>query len=90
MISTINPNIFLDADLSIFGQPTSVYSTYINQIRDEYKVYPLIIYNNGRIKVLRHFLNMSRIYKTEHFYNLYEEQARKNINMELKLLSYNV
>jgi predicted metal-dependent HD superfamily phosphohydrolase len=80
-------NLFNDADLSILGKSTVIYSNYITQIREEYKVYPYIIYKKGREQVLYHFLKMPRIYKTDHFFELYETQARKNIAMELKLLS---
>jgi predicted metal-dependent HD superfamily phosphohydrolase len=80
-------NLFNDADLSILGKPTAIYTQYITQIREEYKVYPYIIYKKGREQVLLHFLKMPKIYKTDHFHQLYEVQARKNIAMELKLLS---
>ena len=79
-------NLFTDADLSILGQPAEVYKTYCNQIRKEYSIYPDIIYNPGRKKVLEHFLQMERIFKTTIFYDMFEQQARQNIGLEIELL----
>ena len=51
-------NLFIDADLSILGQPQSNYAEYARQIRQEYALYPDVLYKPGRRKVLRHFLEM--------------------------------
>jgi predicted metal-dependent HD superfamily phosphohydrolase len=80
-------NIFTDADLSILGKDSSTYFKYAAQIRKEYFIYPSLVYNSGRKKVLNHFLSMKRIFKTEHFYLKYEEQARVNLSDELRALS---
>lgn len=77
-------NFFTDADLSILGKPWTDYELYSRQIRLEYKVYPDLLYYPGRKKVLAHFLAMERIYKTPHFYALYEEQARENLQREME------
>ncbi|MBK6266183.1 hypothetical protein JKA74_14150 [Marivirga sp. S37H4] len=77
-------NLFTDADLSILGSEPEVYKNYTAQIRKEYKIYPDMLYYPGRKKVLRHFLEMERIYQSEHFYNQYETKARLNLNRELK------
>lgn len=79
-------NYFTDADLSILGQDWETYSEYYKNVRKEYSIYPNIIYNPGRKKVLKHFLEMNRIYKSEIFYNKLEVQAKQNIQMELELL----
>lgn len=76
-------NLFTDADLSILGQDWDMYSTYVAQIRREYAIYPDLLYRPGRQKVLRHFLAMDRIYKTDFFYEKYEQQARENMKKEL-------
>jgi predicted metal-dependent HD superfamily phosphohydrolase len=76
-------NLFTDADLSILGQDWDTYSTYIAQIRKEYAIYPDLLYRPGRQKVLRHFLAMDRIYKTDFFFKRYEEKARENMGREL-------
>jgi len=75
-------NYFTDADLSILGQDWDNYETYFKQIRKEYSVYPDFIYNPGRKKVLDHFLQMDRIYKTDYFYLEFESRARENLLRE--------
>jgi len=80
-------NYFTDADLSILGADNEQYFNYSSLIRKEYKFYPDIVYNPGRQKVLRHFLSMERIYKTNYFRDKYEKQAKENINDELRRLS---
>lgn len=79
-------NFFTDADLSILGQDEATYLDYLSAIRKEYRIYPNFLYKPGRRKVLQHFLNLPRIFKTEHFYERYEEAARENIGKELGML----
>lgn len=79
-------NLFTDADLSILGQGWNIYETYTKQIRKEYSVYPGFIYKPARKKVLLHFLEMEKIFKTDKFYNLLEKQARENITREIEEL----
>ncbi len=80
-------NLFTDADLSVLGKEPEWYKNYSRQIRQEYAIYPDELYFPGRAKVLQHFLEMPFIYKTTHFRNLYENQARHNIREELNGLS---
>lgn len=79
-------NYFTDADLSILGRPSTVYQRYAAAIRKEYIFYPDILYNKGRQKVLHHFLQMARIFKTDFFAERYEVQARENMKQELARL----
>ncbi|XZF15542.1 HD domain-containing protein [Chitinophagaceae bacterium MMS25-I14] len=79
-------NYFTDADLSILGAKSNTYHQYAQQIRQEYKFYPDLLYNPGRRKVLRHFLEMEHIFKTAYFSGKYEQQARINLQMELDSL----
>jgi predicted metal-dependent HD superfamily phosphohydrolase len=79
-------NFFMDADLSILGSAYDTYELYFHNIRREYRWFPDIIYLPGRKKVLRHFLQMGRIFKTEFFFDRYELQARANLERELRLL----
>lgn len=79
-------NYFTDADLSVLGQDWDTYSAYTQAIRKEYSIYPDLIYNPGRKKVLQHFLKMDRIYKTEYFYQRLEERAKSNLQRELEAL----
>lgn len=79
-------NYFTDADLSVLGQSWTEYSLYYKNVRKEYSIYPDLIYNPGRKKVLLHFLQMNRIFKTGYFYNRFELLARQNIARELEML----
>jgi predicted metal-dependent HD superfamily phosphohydrolase len=79
-------NYFTDADLSILGADWEQYCKYFNSVRKEYSIYPNIIYNPGRKKVLQHFLSMDRIYKTNYFYDKFEMQAKLNMQKEINLL----
>lgn len=81
--ATPDTNYFTDADLSILGQNPYQYQQYCLQIRKEYHVFPDLLYNPGRIKVLQHFLAMPTIFKTQPFITLYEHAARRNIEQEL-------
>lgn len=90
IINNEDINMFTDADLSILGTNSEEYNRYASLIREEYKLYPDFIYNTGRLKILKHFLRMQRIYKTDYFYNKYEEKARINIENEMKHLKGNI
>jgi predicted metal-dependent HD superfamily phosphohydrolase len=79
-------NYFTDADLSILDSDWDTYSIYLNQVRKEYSIYPDFMYNSGRKKVLKHFLNMDRIFKTDYFFNKLEAQAKNNLKQELQFL----
>jgi predicted metal-dependent HD superfamily phosphohydrolase len=82
----MDSNYFLDADLAILGSSEEKYQEYKDGIRMEYKLVPRGIYRKGRMKLVKKFLSMDRIYKTDHFYEKYEERARANLTSELKLL----
>ncbi|MFD0962719.1 HD domain-containing protein [Pseudofulvibacter geojedonensis] len=79
-------NLFTDADLSILASKWETYQGYSQKIRKEYKIYPKLIYNKGRKKVLNHLLNQDKLYKTDFFFFLYEEKARTNLKKELTTL----
>jgi len=79
-------NYFTDADLSILGHDWETYSVYYKNVRREYGIYPDFVYNPGRKKVLTHFLEMERIFKTDYFFNKFELQAKTNLEKEIALL----
>jgi predicted metal-dependent HD superfamily phosphohydrolase len=79
-------NFFTDADLSVLGQEWEEYSQYFKNVRKEYSIFPDIIYNSGRKKVLKHFLEMKKVFKTEYFFSKLEQQAKKNLQKEFELL----
>jgi len=80
-------NFLLDFDLSVLAGTREEYEEYCAKVRKEYQIYPNFIYRKGRKKVLRHFLEQEAIFKTEVFYNLYEQDARFNLKQELSALS---
>jgi predicted metal-dependent HD superfamily phosphohydrolase len=82
----LDTNYFTDADLSILGQDWDAYHQYLKSVRKEYAIYPKLVYNPGRKKVLNHFLGMERIFKTDYFFDKYENQAKLNLKKELDLL----
>ncbi len=78
---------FLDFDLSILGTSPDVYDGYARAIRMEYKQFPDFLYKPGRKKILKRLLQKPFIFKTADFKAKYEEQAKKNLQNELILLS---
>jgi predicted metal-dependent HD superfamily phosphohydrolase len=79
-------NYFMDADLSVLGLPWEIYSDYYKNVRKEYSIYPNILYNPGRKKVLNHFLSMEPLFKTDFFYTAFEQNAKENLQKELEKL----
>ena len=79
-------NYFTDADLSILGSSSAEYDRYTKNVRQEYSIYPDILYRSGRRKVLKHFIDMPQIFKTTFFTDRLEKQARENIGRELESL----
>ena len=79
-------NYFTDADLSVLGQNWETYLLYCKNVRKEYSIYPTLVYNPGRKKVLNHFLSMDRIFKMDFFYNKFEIQAKQNLQQEIESL----
>lgn len=78
--------IFLDFDLKILGEDRDVYQQYMKQIRREYALVPDFLYNPGRKKVLKKFMQARFLYKTKVFRDLYEMKARENIQFEIDQL----
>jgi predicted metal-dependent HD superfamily phosphohydrolase len=76
-------SFFIDLDLSILGSSAETYNNYCKNVRKEYTWVPDMLYKPGRMKVLQHFLNMEKIFKTEVFYNLFETKARENLRAEI-------
>jgi len=81
---------FTDADLSILGHLPEIYHQYALDIRKEYAMYPDDVYFPGRQKVLNHFLKMDSVFKTEAFIQMFESQARQNLQTELLTLCSNL
>ena len=86
-LDSFDAQFLLDIDLSILAVERKKYIEYTNQIRKEYKMYPDSLYNKGRKKVLKHFLEMDRIYKTELSQNLWEHKAKENLSYEISFFN---
>lgn len=86
---TDDPDIalMLDIDLSILATPPDVYDGYTRDIRREYRWVPGPMFRKGRAKMLRHFLAMDRIYKTETLRREWDAKARVNMARELTVMS---
>lgn len=78
--------LFLDMDLAILGMSEQIYKEYSQAIREEYSWVSESMYRKGRKKVLKSFVEREKIYFTDEMKVRYEEQARKNINSEIKSL----
>ncbi|WP_437918695.1 HD domain-containing protein [Sphingobacterium sp. LRF_L2] len=78
-------NYFLDADMSILGSDAAYYDQYAINIWKEYELSPQ--FPQGRKRVLQHFLAMDRIFKTDLFFQRYEQNARRNIERKIGKLA---
>lgn len=76
----------LDMDLSILGATWSEYEHYAQAVRQEYAHVDINAYRNGRIAVLESLLAHPRLYLTDDYYDRLEQQARQNIQCEIKSL----
>ncbi len=79
-------NLFMDMDLAVLGAPQREYKTYCRKIRYEYIAYPGVLFDQGRALVLAELSSKNSIFKTDHYTNRFEEQARENLEAELKAL----
>jgi len=79
--------LFLDLDVSILGAPAALYREYSHAIRQEYHWVPLPVYRDGRSKILNDFLQRRRIFLTGQMNTKFENQARSNLQVELKELA---
>ncbi|HET9909921.1 MAG TPA: hypothetical protein VFQ23_24955 [Anaerolineales bacterium] len=87
---THDVKLFLDMDLAILGTSEEIYKEYSKAIREEYSWASDAIYRSGRERVLRSFIERERIYLTHEMEVRYAEQARKNIDNEIKSLQENI
>ena len=76
----------LDMDLSILGASWSEYQQYAQAIRQEYAHVLNADYCNGRIAVLKGLLAHPTLYLTDYYHSQLENQARQNIEREIKVL----
>lgn len=76
----------LDIDMAILGEDSETYKDYTKKVRREYNIYPDLLYNPGRKKVLQSFLKQNRIFQTKEFFERFEKHARDNIKSEIDVL----
>lgn len=81
-----NHQYLADIDLSILGQNTERFTEYEMDIRREYSWVAEDRFKEGRMEILKRFLERSRIYQTCHFYDKYEKKARENLTQPIKKL----
>ncbi|MFI2434470.1 hypothetical protein [Streptomyces sp. NPDC018693] len=79
--------VLCDADLAILAAPPSAYAAYTAAVREEYHFVPSDAFRAGRTAVLRHLLDLPRLFRTPYGAEHWEATARYNINGELEMLS---
>ncbi len=81
--ATIDGKIIVDIDLFILGKPEDIFDQYNQNVIKEYEEIIQTItwdrFKEGRIKILKRFLERPSIYYTGYFKNKYEIQAIKNL-----------
>lgn len=80
----------LDADLSQLAAKKEVFIKNTAAIRREYKLVPKKQFIKGRLKVMKGFLDMPNIYRSDYFRKHYEAKARANIADEVSVLEQNI
>lgn len=79
--------LVIDIDLGILGQKPEIYDRYAQAVRREFFWVRSGDWRRGRAAVLRHFMERPRLFVSEHFFTLLENQARENLARELASLS---
>lgn len=85
-IERYDSKLMLDIDLAILGQPEERFDEYEQEVRIEYNWVPEEAFRSGRAAILQRFLDRPTIYRTPHFQDKYEAQARKNLDRSLQQL----
>ena len=78
--------LFLDLDLSVLGQPTTVYDAYSEAVRAEYAWVEPTRYRAARAGVLHGFLCRTEMYRTPSLRDAWKGAARANLVRELQTL----
>lgn len=76
----------VDVDLSILGTSEDVFDAYEREVRAEYAFVSDGLFNGGRAKILKEFLNRPFIFETQPFRYTFEKMARVNIQRSLAKL----
>ncbi len=86
---TQDAKIMVDCDLAILGQDSDRFRQYDEAIREEYRWVPEDVYRQKRAEVLQQFLDLERIYQTDHFHARFEQNARENLKRMVESLILN-
>lgn len=78
--------LFLDLDMAVLGKNDKAYAAYAGLIRKEYAFVPRAVYCEKRADILEAFLKQPYIYGTKVMRDIFERQARKNVQHEIDLL----
>lgn len=81
---TLLQKMAFDMNLSILGTHTG-YFLYVQKIREEFKTVPIKIFAKKRLEILKQLQNLSPLYQTSFFRNMFEETAWENIEKEINL-----
>ena len=79
--------LMADIDLGILSAHPHVFEQYDADIRCEYSWVPDQEFRQGRVQILKSFLERARIYTTAYFLEKYEQQARLNLRHKVEQLS---
>ncbi len=85
-VNSVDEKLIVDIDLTILGASSTVYEQFVQNIRQEYKLVPSIIYRKKRKELLKSFLSKSSIYNLDYFKEKYEKAARMNIKRAIEAL----
>ncbi|MFD7610342.1 hypothetical protein [Streptomyces sp. NPDC059828] len=81
-----NGMVLCDADLAILASAPEAYAAYAAAVREEYGFVPDDAFRVGRADVLRHLLDLPRLFRTPYGEREWEAAARHNLSTELELL----
>ncbi len=83
---TNDQSVLVDLDIAILGASAAEFDAYDSAIRREYSHVPDVAYRDGRIRVLRSFLDRPQIFNTSVMQS-FEQPARANIARATERLS---
>jgi predicted metal-dependent HD superfamily phosphohydrolase len=78
-VSGPDAQLLVDVDLSILGRDPASFQRYEENIRKEYARVPEEVFRQERRKILKRFLDRPSIYYHREYRELFEEQARRNL-----------
>ncbi|WP_411071235.1 hypothetical protein [Streptomyces sp. cmx-4-25] len=82
----LNGETLCDADLAVLASAPDAYAEYAAAVREEYGFVPDAAFREGRAAVLRHLLDLPRLFRTPYGAAVWEQKARENVERELKEL----